>query len=244
LPRKLYSLLCWNLLSPDKQPEEVQIPIVQQIEEKTRLSLNLPIGVYHIQLISGQNVIDNIGWWCVNNQSDILSKVPLGEKSRENYWYTVLDNNASPENFIENIKKSKLKFDIDKVKRGITSLEKQQYYFPNLLKPEILLSKLKKLLEFLENPPIVPPVKPSSSTWYLLYITTKKRDVFKSLLEKEITKKELQNIIVAVEVPKDSVYENILLLNLDNYEKAYPHLRKPLSLQQVSKMLGGKYSIS
>ncbi|KYC41678.1 chromosome partitioning protein ParA [Scytonema hofmannii PCC 7110] len=256
LPRKLYSLLCWNLLSPDRQPEEVQIPLVKQIEERILISLNLPIGVYHIQLMSGQDLIKNLGWWSVNDQSN-MSKVPLGEKSRENYWYAVLDNNVSPEKFIDTIKKLKLNFNIEKIKLGISSLENQQYHFPNLLDSNFLLSKLKRLLEFLNAGYITKkedPVKSPSSNWYLLYATPKKRDLFKKILEEAITKNKLQNIIVSVEIPKDSVYENILLLHLNNYQEAYPHLRKiayfyniekqPLSLQKASEMLGVNYSNS
>ncbi|MUG97258.1 chromosome partitioning protein ParA [Scytonema sp. UIC 10036] len=251
-PGKLYSLICWNLLLPDKQPQEVTIPSVKQIEEMTLVNLKLPIGVYHIQLMSGKHLIDNIGWWCFNNQND-MPKAPLGEKTRENYWYAVLDNNASPEQFIKAVQQLKLDFDIKKLETGISSLENRQYYFSSWFKSEILLSKLKRLLEFLKEGSSKKDentVKSPPSTWYLLQVTPKKRDIFKKILEEAIAKKKLQNIILAVEVPKDSSYENILLLNLKNYQEAYPHVsqlayfqnleRRPLSLQHANTMLGAK----
>ncbi|GAA6623549.1 chromosome partitioning protein ParA [Scytonema sp. NUACC26] len=249
LPRKLYSLLCWNLLSQDKQPEEIQIPLVKQIEEMTLVSISLPIGVYYIQLMSGQDLIENIGLWYCNNQND-MPKPPQGEKTRENYWYAILDNNVSPEQFIKTVQTLKLNLDIQKIKIGISSLENQQYYFPNWLISDILLIKLKKLLKFLNQLPIVPPVKPQTSTWYLLHVTNKKRKLFKIILEESIAKKKLQNIIRAVEVPKDSSYENILLLDLKSYQEAYPHVsqlayfqnleRIPLSLQHANTILRAK----
>jgi hypothetical protein len=249
LPKKIYSLLCWNLLSPDKQAEEVQIPLVKQMEEMTIVNLSLPTGVYHIQLVSGQQLIKNIGWWCFNNKND-LPKPSQGEKSRENYWYAILDNNVSPEQLIKTVQALKLNFDIQKLKIGISSLENQQYYFSSLLRADILLIKLQNLLEFLNQPPIFPPVKPQPSTWYLLHVTKKKRELFKIILEESIANKKLQNIIRAVEVPKDSSYENMLLLNLKSYQEAYPYVsqlayfqnleRIPLSLQHANTMLGAK----
>ncbi len=57
-------------------------------------------------------------------------------------------------------------------------------------------------------------------------------------------------MILAVEAPQESVYEDIVLLNLSDFKAAYNQLqkienfqsieRKPLRSEQVSRMLGAK----
>jgi hypothetical protein len=57
-------------------------------------------------------------------------------------------------------------------------------------------------------------------------------------------------LILAVEAPQESVYEDIVLLNLSDFKAAYNQLqkienfqsieRKPLRSEQVSRMLGAK----
>lgn len=94
----------------------------------------------------------------------------------------------------------------------------------------------------------MPTRQPISGNWYLISVRAKKRDLFLKYLKMAITQNQLQELILAVEAPQESVYENIVLLNLSNFKAATTHLqkienfqsieRKPLNIEQVSRMLG------
>jgi hypothetical protein len=101
--------------------------------------------------------------------------------------------------------------------------------------------------------PPIEPIKSSLSSeivnnWYLLSVRAKKREVFLKYLDIAITQKQLQEIIVEIKIPSDSVYENLVLINTANFKDACARLKevegfqsiepKPLPLSQVSKMLG------
>lgn len=104
----------------------------------------------------------------------------------------------------------------------------------------------------------MPPIEPKepleaelvSSNWYLVSVRAKKRDLFLKYLEMAIIQNRLHELILAVEPPQESVYEDMVLLNLSNFQAARTHLqkienfqsieRKPLKLEQVNQMLGAK----
>ncbi len=96
--------------------------------------------------------------------------------------------------------------------------------------------------------PLEQPIASTSSNWYLLTVRAKKREVFLKYLQLAIGQNHLEELILEVKVPKDSVYEDIVLLNLSHFRNAYTYLqkvecfqnieRKPLPLEQVSRMLG------
>lgn len=84
--------------------------------------------------------------------------------------------------------------------------------------------------------------------WYLVTLRPKKREVFLKYLDTEIEKSKLQDVILAIETPETSIYEDIILLNLSDFQTASIHLKKiqyfqrierqPLKLEQVNKILG------
>jgi hypothetical protein len=86
-----------------------------------------------------------------------------------------------------------------------------------------------------------------SGNWYLVSLRPKKREVFLTYLKLAITQNKLEDLILAVEIPPASVYEDFLLLNLSNFKAACTHLqkidhflsieRKPLNSEQMSRML-------
>lgn len=95
------------------------------------------------------------------------------------------------------------------------------------------------------------PVSPADSgNWYLVNVRQKKRDLFLKCLKIAIEQNKLQDLILAVETPQDSVYEDIILLNLVNFKAARIHIQKveycqriepkPLPSAQVSRMLGAR----
>ena len=106
-----------------------------------------------------------------------------------------------------------------------------------------------------QNMSPVQPIEPSfpapiSGNWYLLSVRSKKRDSFLKYLNLAINQNNLQQIILEVKIPQDAVYEDIVLLNLSNFNTANSQLqkiehfqglqRKPLPLEQVSRMIGNQ----
>ncbi|MBC1212937.1 chromosome segregation ATPase [Trichormus variabilis ARAD] len=87
-------------------------------------------------------------------------------------------------------------------------------------------------------------------SWYLLNVRSKKREVFLKFLNIAIAKNNLEEVILDIKIPQDSVYEDIVLLNLSNFNTANSQLqkidhfqtlqRKPLPLEQVSRMIGNQ----
>jgi hypothetical protein len=94
--------------------------------------------------------------------------------------------------------------------------------------------------------PSVPP--PINGNWHLLSVRSKKRDLFLKYLKIAISQNNIQEVIMDIKTPQESVYEDIVLLNLSNFKTACTYLqkieyfqgieRKPLQLEQVSRMLG------
>ncbi|WP_341529490.1 chromosome segregation ATPase [Nostoc sp. UHCC 0302] len=88
---------------------------------------------------------------------------------------------------------------------------------------------------------------PVNGNWYLLSVRSKKRELFLKYLKLAITQNNLQEVILDVKSPQESVYEDIVLVNLSNFKTAYSYLqkidcfqnieRKPLQLEQVSRIL-------
>ncbi|MEA5620419.1 chromosome segregation ATPase [Cronbergia sp. UHCC 0137] len=88
------------------------------------------------------------------------------------------------------------------------------------------------------------------NNWYLVSVRSKKREVFLKYLKIAIDQNKLQEFILDVQIPKESVYEDIVLMNLNNFKTACTHLkkvecfqnieRKPLGSEQVNRMLGIK----
>ncbi len=293
-PSNLYTLSCWNLLLPHTSPVEIKIPLVTENTATTTIPLTLPTGIYYIQLLSSQQLSQNLGWWCGSDRYELPEEAKENE-NLENYCYTVLDNSESKEEFLSAVKNLSIDCDRQRIQTGISALENNNYYFPEWLSQDALLGKLKGLLELLSLPsvtPVEPPIPlpvtpveqtilspvipvespiplpvtpvetpssppvtpveqtispPDSGNWYLVNVRQKKRDLFLKCLKIAIEQNKLQDLILAVETPKDSVYEDIVLLNLVNFKAARIHIQKveycqriepkPLPSAQVSRML-------
>ncbi|MHC5915595.1 MAG: chromosome partitioning protein ParA [Nostoc sp.] len=263
---KLYSLSCWNFLLPDLDPVVIKIPLIEQGTTTTEVILNLPPGIYHIQLVSSssQGLTENLGWWCGSGQYDLPEDIE-GDEAKENYCYTILGNRESKESFIAAVNQLKLDFDRQQMEARIFTLENNQYYFPAWLNRDSLLGKVKGLLEILSLPvasaksPInvlnTKPIEPSlplvgGGNWYLVNVRSKKRDFFLKCLDIAIKQNNLQKLILKIKIPQDLVYQDMVLLNLSNFRTAYDNLqkiecfqsmeRRPLQLEQVSRMLGNQ----
>ncbi|TAE55348.1 MAG: chromosome segregation ATPase [Nostocales cyanobacterium] len=87
-----------------------------------------------------------------------------------------------------------------------------------------------------------------NNNWYLLTVRSKKRDVFLKYLKFAIEQNKLEDLVLDIKIPQDTVYEDMVLLNLSNFKTASSYLkkvecfqnieRKPLQSAQVNRMLG------
>ena len=176
-----------------------------------------------------------------------------------------MDSDESKEAFIAAVHQLKLDFHTQQLQLGISSLSNNNYYFPKWLNADILLGKLKaisnifaqEIIQVMDtNKPIPEVQKPDDrdvwtikeGNWYLVTIRPKKREVFLKYLDTEIRNSQLQDLIVAIETPETELYEDIVLVNLSDFQAASVHLKKiqyfqrierqALKLQQVNQMLG------
>lgn len=258
---KLYSLSCWNLLLPNLETQEIKLPLIDYDKTTIEVPLNLPTGVYYIQLVNSQILPVDLGWWCGSAKNDLPDNLSEDE---ENYCYTVLGNTETKEAFIGAVKQLKLDFDCQHLQNVINALENDKDYFPDWLNKNSLLAKLKALLEVLKSSDLLPSPQqprmqtvqaveqsspaPISGNWYLVNIRTKKRDLFLKYLNIDINKNNLQKLFLNVKIPQDAVYEDIVLVNLSDFKVASSQLqkieyfqsvqRKPLTLEEVSRMIG------
>ncbi len=252
-------------LEPQRLLEmEISHQVLKWSWATTIIPLDLPAGIYHIQLLSPQQLPENLGLWCGNNQYDLPEEAD-GNEGLENYCYTVLGNRESVEDFIKAVRTLDIDFKRQQIQTVIQSLENHQYHFPNWLDQNSLLGKFKGLLKILNESPIekieprqdkaqaksteTQPAKEAViGTWYLVKTRPKKRDLFLKCLKIAIEQNKLQSLILEAKVPQDSVFEDIILLNLNDLKIVHPHLqridgfskleRRPLKPEQLSRMLG------
>lgn len=90
----------------------------------------------------------------------------------------------------------------------------------------------------------------NQGNWYLLRVASKRKTSFLKYLEFNMSKNQLQELILEIKLPQSLVYEDIVLVNLSNFKAAYTHLqkieyfqgieRRPLKPEEVSRMLSAK----
>jgi len=98
------------------------------------------------------------------------------------------------------------------------------------------------------------PLEPSSTqisnNWYLLTVRSKKRELFLKYLKLAIEQNKLEELVLDIKIPQESVYQDIVLLKISNFKSASTYLqkvesflnieRKPLQIEQVNRMLSIK----
>ncbi len=133
----------------------------------------------------------------------------------------------------------------------IDSLQNLPCYFPEWLVINSLLEKLQALLTTLksdfENICITKSatilekteinhsiVEANQSNWLMVTLTNpKKRELVGKHINIIIEKYNLRDIILSVEVPKQSIYKNILLLNCRSIEVFYRYIQAIEYIQQI-----------
>jgi hypothetical protein len=227
---QLYSLSCWNLLLPQNPPVKIKITLISPDEQATTVPLELPPGIYHIQLDSSQKKFQNLGWWCGSNQYDLPDEA-LDDEALENYCYTILGNES-----VQDFLNAAEKFDYDC--RWIETVVESMnlpYHLPEWLSPDSFLQKLQTLIQSLSKS--VEDVLDSKKTtnsevfnnkilhnnnrqkWLLLKLSkNKKPKLVVRLIQDIITRNNLQDQILNIETPKEWAYKDSLLLEVNDYE--------------------------
>ncbi len=88
--------------------------------------------------------------------------------------------------------------------------------------------------------------------WYLLSTQPYKRELFLKYLEKSVSEKQLQELILSTISPVDAVYQDMVLVQLKDFKEARLYLQqieyfqrlepKPLKEEQVRRMSDGNSS--
>ncbi len=245
-----YSLICWNLLTPQHEPERIRVKNHEQ--DTIAVSLSLGAGIYHIQ-IQGRSLQD-LGCWCGSDQN-ALPSLANEDDDLANYCYTILDN-ESIENFID--ASNNLGGNYQKIRSMISSLRSNSYSFPEWLVQESLLRKLEAYRSILSSLVETQPVNPRPDTlpeiimlgetligrWYLVETQPWRRDIVSTQLRLPY----LQNIILEVGIPQLTEYRDYILVRLNDYGQGFQYLsridgfrtiqRTSLPVAQVNQMLG------
>jgi hypothetical protein len=222
-----YSISCWNLLTPQSPSIEISIPSTTS----ATVPLDLPPGIYYLQLEFSNQFIEALGWWCSSNQYDL----PIETEDNEalaNYCYTILDNAL-----IHEFQAATTTFSLDAkwIETIATSLGMGNYHFPDWLNTEALLAKLRSILV------------PLYGQWYKICTVEGKRGDFRDALMSTIAENNLWHLILDFRRHRQRDERNIVFVNLTDIEMVRPYLnripyfewisRSPLSPQEVEVLL-------
>jgi hypothetical protein len=258
-PAQSHTLQCWNLLTP----EDDAILINVLTDSVSQISLNLAEGIYHVQLQSDSEAVENLGWFCDSGQNDL----PVSAHNKDelaNYCYTILGN-ESTQDFITAIEQLQSDLSIEWIETLVQSLQKPSK-LAAWLDQESLKEKLLALLQTRRgektektvphvvtveiSPAPLPQIlklKPAQKTefhsigkWYLVETASRKRDLFcTQLLGK---REEMRRAgIVSFEKCVGTDYSNHLLIEATDFANAHSLLSEihffkkiePQSLRQT-----------
>jgi hypothetical protein len=243
-----YALSCWNLLMP-KQPA---IEMIFTSESNINIPLELPDGIYHVQLVQNNQRAKGLGWWC--NYRDQYSPLPEeinGNSEIENYWYIILGNEPKDE-FIKSV--SALDLDLGKTQLEWLIEDLKNYCcFPEWLIQESILAKLDAWLlmlqqesnfeppkvfvessEIVQRPLEISPIDSSQVliryNWYLITVVkskkSNKRDIFCQRLDRVLKQKNIEETgILEFKPCSGKDYTTFVLVKVQNFVKARITLR-------------------
>jgi len=252
LAHENYFLSCWNLLLPENPPLQIPILLSSSNEEIITVPLELPKGIYHIQLFSSLTLLDNLGWWCGSHEPDLPDET-FENQDLENYCYTILGN-ESVNAFVEAA--NKFDYDYSLLKKAIDSLKESLCYFPAWLDINSLREKLQALIENIKV-----DMKSTVSTekvtiskvnnfnnmatnqqnWLLIRLSNpKKRDLICKLINNR------QQVDSILHIPKQQIYNDILLMESKNVNDVsrYSALEYIQKIQHISSREAQKILIN
>lgn len=251
-----YSLMCWNLLTPENAPERIT---VHNDGQDIEVPLSLSAGIYHIQ-IQGRSLQD-LGCWCGIDRTNLL----VEDEDLGVYWFPILGNEPI-EDFISASNEMGIDRQSQRIKSMLSSLRSNSYLFPEWLNRDSLVEKL---AAFLQNPipPIAPPLPPQEPViiqfmetnililnglpipkWYLVRTRPQGRNILRAHLQSICSQENIGCLIIEVGVPINLDYSNYVLVRLTNYSEAIDYIRQldcfksletnALAIVTVNQMLG------
>lgn len=226
-PTHSYKLHLWNLLTPQYLPLEMPV----EGETSALIPLELPPGIYYIQLEILHQSVENIGWWCGSDQYTL--PVETGDDTDlENYCYTILDNALVGE---FQLASRICPWDADRIATLTAVLEAGCYNFPDWLNADALLAKLRSTISLLQG------------EWYRISVTEGKRGDFRDALMDAIVQHNLWHLILDFRRHRERDERNIAFVHITDVEKARPYLsavphfewmsRTPLNDQEIESLL-------
>ena len=242
-----YYLSGWNLLRPDREPEVINFSSSNL--EQTIVALSFSPGIYQVQLNREHQLIENIGLWCGIDTQNIPDEI-LDDESLANYCYTILDNEPV-EDFFNALKQLNTNFNTETIQIILNNLHQENYYLPEWLDQESFNKKIQVILENLlssesnsniqqelnkENMEITNQVTTISGQWCLLTVRQWKRETFLRCLDNDIQSKQLQELMLEIIAPEESVYQDIVLIRISNFSEARSHLQQIENFQGIQRL--------
>ena len=242
-----YYLSGWNLVIPDKQAEIINFS--PSNTEQTIVNLSFSPGIYHIQLYQEHQLIENIGLWCGIDPQNIPDEIN-DDENLANYCYTILGN-ESVEDFSNALEQLNTNFDRELIQIILEYLHQEKFYLPEWLNRDGLTQKIQKILEVLlssqstnsaepelntENMETTNQVSIISGQWYLVIVRQWKRETFLQYLDSDIQRNHLQEIILEIIAPEESVYRDMILIRISDFAEARSHLQRIDHFQRIQRL--------
>ena len=242
-----YYLSGWNLVIPDKQAEIINFS--PSNTEQTIVNLSFSPGIYHIQLYQKHQLIENIGLWCGIDPQNIPNEIN-DDENLANYCYTILGN-ESVEDFSNALEQLNTNFDRELIQIILEYLHQEKFYLPEWLNRDGLTQKIQKILEILlssqstnstepelntENMETTNQVSIISGQWYLVIVRQWKRETFLQYLDSDIQRNHLQEIILEIIAPEESVYRDMILIRISDFAEARSHLQRIDHFQRIQRL--------
>lgn len=246
-----YSLSCWNLLLPEKPPIKINIPLISPDEFTITVPLELPPGIYHVQLFGARKLRCSLGWWCGSDQYTLPDEA-LEHEDLENYCYTMLGD-ESVQQFVNAAEK--FDYDYQFIKTVSDSLQNLSCHFPEWLKINSLNQKLQSLLESLKIEPkslaleklSLPKIQQNNNVnliatdiqrnWLLVTLAhPHKRKFVIDRIYKTLENCKLQAKILNLKIHKEKCLNNVLFLECSNPEVVVSYIKSLEYIQKIETM--------
>ncbi|MDG2992006.1 hypothetical protein L3556_13855 [Candidatus Synechococcus calcipolaris G9] len=254
-PGQTYILTFWNMMLPDNK---ILQRIVRALPEQDAVTvpLNDLWGLFHVQLECSSGAAQSLGWW--SGIQTITNLLLPEELSNDRFEYSMNIFENQPVGFFSaEVRRLDLDIDVQAVNRAIASLENDPCHLPGWLDRDLLHQKLQVFLKSPANPKANVPVivsingqkvtPPQPGRWYL--VTIRPNNNSQSIFSRELRRRDNSHLIERCEIPPCNDYLQYILIKTSNLSSEILELicqtpyfqrieRRPLSLNQVTQMLG------
>ena len=139
----------------------------------------------------------------------------------------------------------------------LTHLYQNNFYLPQWLERDSLSQKIQKILEVLlssqstysttlepniENMKSIERVTSVSGQWCLVTVRQWRRETFLRYLDNDIQRDRLQETILEIIAPEESVYQDMILIRIGNFAEARNHLQRIDYFQSIQRCARAQFS--